>query len=505
MIERQGCLKLPDKRGGAAFLISLFLILVGSRAALISHAGNATPFLDEWDGDAAYLLEPYLQGRLTVGDLLAPFGEHRILFTRLLVLTIFNVSGYWDVILQMIVNAIVNAAAVVAFSYALARVLGGAFAVAAMIVCVAINAVPYGYDAILFGFHTQFFFLNAFSFASLWLLAGSKAWSPRWAAGVLAALAAYLSMASGAFTPGAAAAAHLLQAACGRRRGLRETLGMAALGAMTVAMLALIPHPPASGAYRAHSLGQFLSAFLQLASWPAPNALGLILFAPSALFVTRMLVERPGLNDPRWLNLAALAWVLSQIVALAFGRAEASVQTRYIHILLVGSMINLVSALWLFQSGATAGKRPMWRSLVLAAWLGVFALWLTQPQRHLPKSIEEWRTITAAGANNVRHYLATGDISFLSGAPMLQIPYSEMGRLRELLDTPEIRSALPPELLPRNPPRPWVEVFKQGFMRLGFVWLGLGALILAAVIARAAFTAKRLGAYGLARGDPLAR
>ena len=119
-------------------------------------------------------------GALTVGDLLAPFGEHRILFTRLLVLTIFNVSGYWDVILQMIVNAIVNAAAVVAFSYALARVLGGAFAVAAMIVCVAINAVPYGYDAILFGFHTQFFFLNAFSFASLWLLAGSKAWSPRW-------------------------------------------------------------------------------------------------------------------------------------------------------------------------------------------------------------------------------------------------------------------------------------------------------------------------------------
>ena len=244
MIERQGCLKLPDKRGGAAFLISLFLILVGSRAALISHAGNATPFLDEWDGDAAYLLEPYLQGRLTVGDLLAPFGEHRILFTRLLVLTIFNVSGYWDVILQMIVNAIVNAAAVVAFSYALARVLGGAFAVAAMIVCVAINAVPYGYDAILFGFHTQFFFLNAFSFASLWLLAGSKAWSPRWAAGVLAALAAYLSMASGAFTPGAAAAAHLLQAACGRRRGLRETLGMAALGAMTVAMLALNSAPP---------------------------------------------------------------------------------------------------------------------------------------------------------------------------------------------------------------------------------------------------------------------
>ena len=90
-----------------------------------------------------------------------------------------------------------------------------------------------------------------------------------------------------------------------------------------------------------------------------------------------------------------------------------------------------------------------------------------------------------------------------SGTPMLQIPYSEKGRLRELLDTPKIRSALPPELLPREPPRPWVELFKQGFLRLGFVWLGLGALILAAVIARSAFPPRKLGARGWARGDPL--
>ena len=43
-----------------------------------------------------------------------------------------------------------------------------------MIICVAINAVPYGYDAILFGFHTQFFFLNAFSFGSLWSWPGAR-------------------------------------------------------------------------------------------------------------------------------------------------------------------------------------------------------------------------------------------------------------------------------------------------------------------------------------------
>ena len=81
-----------------------------------------------------------------------------------------------------------------------------------------------------------------------------------------------------------------------------------------------------------------------------------------------MLVEHPGLTIGAGCIFAALVGVMGQIVALAFGRAEASIQPRYIHILLVGSMINGVSAFWVFQS--TAGKRPMWRSLVLAAWLG---------------------------------------------------------------------------------------------------------------------------------------
>ena len=70
-------------------IASLFLILIGSRAALIAYAGNATPFLDEWDADAAHLLKPYLQGHLTIGDLFYPINEHRIVFTKLAVLSIF--------------------------------------------------------------------------------------------------------------------------------------------------------------------------------------------------------------------------------------------------------------------------------------------------------------------------------------------------------------------------------------------------------------------------------
>ena len=177
-------LRFLDNRRQTFLFVSLFLILIGARAVVINYAGNTTPYTDEWDGEAASLLEPYLKGALTIGDLFHAHNEHVIFFTRLLTLAIFNVSGYWDVVLQMIANAILDAATVVAISYALSRPLRGGWALAAMILSALVNAFPLSYDNILLGFNTHFYLLLAFSFASLWFMADSRAWSPRWAAGV---------------------------------------------------------------------------------------------------------------------------------------------------------------------------------------------------------------------------------------------------------------------------------------------------------------------------------
>ncbi|HZZ61883.1 MAG TPA: hypothetical protein VFE63_12010 [Roseiarcus sp.] len=439
--------------------------------------------MDEWDGDAASLLEPYLQGKLTIGDLLAPFNEHRIFFTRLLVLSIFHISGYWDVVLQMIVNAVLDSVTVVAICFALSRVLPGAWAIAAMILSVLINAVPFGYENALLGFNTHFYLLLAFSFSSLWLLFDAGAWSSRWAAGILCGVGSFLCMASGALTLAAAIAAHVLQMAYGRRRGLREWLGVAALAAVAVALVSMVPHIPSSDAYRAHSVGQFLSALLKLASWPAHGYIGLILLAPSALFCLRALVDRPLLGDVRWFNVVSFIWVLSQILALAAGRAHFPLQSRYSDTLLIGLTISLVSAFSLFRWKATERKRMIWRSLALAGWLAVFILSLANPLHDLRWFIDLRRHVAETEAKNLTGYLTTGDASFLAGAPALEIPYSESSQLRKLLDTPEIRSALPPALLSRDPPRQWVEALKRVLLRLDFVSLGLGVLLLVAVVA----------------------
>ena len=480
----QGFLRFLDARRQPLLLVSLFLIIVGARAIAIRYAGNLTPYADEWDGEAANLLKPYLEGALTTGDLFRAHNEHVIFFTRLLTLAIFNLSGYWDVVLQMIANAILDAATVVAIAYALSRPLRGGWATAAMILSALVNSFPLSYDNILLGFNTHFYLLLTFSFASLWFIADSRAWSPRWAAGVLFGLASFLCMASGALTLAAAIALHLLQIACGRRGGAREWLGIAALGAATVVLAGLVPHVSASDVYRAHSLRQFLAAVFELMSWPAPPNLGALMALPSALFCLRALADRPALRDPRWFNVAAFGWILTQFAAFAAGRALIPIENRYLDTLLIGLAVNMTSLFWLVGSDAAGGKRRIWRYAALAGWLVIVAASLLRPAHPLPGSMDLRRQTAEVQEKNLRSYLATGEASYLGGAPLMDIPYSEESRLRGLIDTPQIRAALPPALLLRDPPSNWVEAFKRTFLAHGRTWLGAGLLLLIVVIAR---------------------
>jgi hypothetical protein len=482
-----------DRRRTSLLLVSLFLVLFGSRAALIHFAGSSVILNDEWDGDFAGVAQPLLQGRLSIHDLLAPFNEHRILFTRLLVISIFKTSGYLDVILEMIVNAVLGAATVVVVSLLISRVLVGGASVAVMIVAVAINAAPFAYENELLGFNTHFYLLNAFSFAGLFLLADSRAWSPRWTAGFLCALASCFCLASGALTFAAAAVGHVLQAACGCRRGKREWFGIAALAGMAVATLSVVPHVASSDQYRAHSLGEFLQGLYSFACWPADAGVGLLLWLPGALFLLRTISDRPAASDPRWFNIMALLWVAAQMVALAVGRANFTLHSRYSDWLLFGLTINLTGAVWLFQARRRGDNHMRWRVVALTAWLCLFAWSVTHPQRHLPSAIVQWRDLADLGAKNVRGYLATGDASFLVGSPMPVVPYPDAQRLRQYLDSQEARVALPPDLTAKGTARPWVEAIKAAILRLGFVWVGAGAVLLLAVLAPGTLRQARLG------------
>ncbi len=469
--------RLEDRTFRLALAASLVLILIGSRAVLIGFAGSPAPYMDEWDGDWGGSIRPYLDGSLTLDGLAQPFMEHRILFTRLLVLVLFDLSGYWDVVAQMIVNAILGSAVLVLAAFALSRVTSGAWALAAIVAPCLLNVVPFGFDNILLGFNTHFYLLPALSLGALWLAADSKAWSPRWAAAVVCGAASFFAMASGALTLAAIAATHGVQMACGRRTGLREGLGIAALCSASAVLLLFVPHVPESDAFRARSLGEFLRAVIDLAEWPAGSLFGWLLVLPTALFCLKLVRDRADLGDPRWFNFAALAWIAVQIAALAYGRAQAIPQSRYFDTLILAITIHFVSALWMVETNAL-GERRTPALVALAAWIAVLGVTLPREERHLPRQIEHWRETVEAGGEAVRFYLATGDASYLSTRPGASLPYSDAGRLRAYLDGPEARAFLPPELLSRAVPQSAMEAAKRAFLHVAPAGTGFGAGLL---------------------------
>jgi len=80
-------------------VVAFILLLFGAKLWLIDHYGNPTPFWDQWDGEAANLYAPFLEGTLRFQDLFAAHNEHRIFTTRLLSLaelkpTAFGIHYY---------------------------------------------------------------------------------------------------------------------------------------------------------------------------------------------------------------------------------------------------------------------------------------------------------------------------------------------------------------------------------------------------------------------------
>jgi hypothetical protein len=213
---------------------------------------------------------------------------------------------------------------------------------------------------------------------------------------------------------------------------------------------------------------------------------------PSVLFCLRVVADRPALSDPRWFNVAAFGWILTQFAAFAMGRALIPVEIRYFDTLLIGLAVNMTSFVWLATSDAARARRRAWWLAALAVWLVIVAPSLIHPKHPLPFSMDLRRRTDEVQEKNLRSYLATGDRSYLAGAFIIDIPYGDAERLRELLGTPQIRAALPPQLLSRDPPSNWVEAFKRAFLGGAYGWLGAGLLLLFALIARGALGKRRL-------------
>jgi hypothetical protein len=427
---------------GWPWILVALLAILATKLILISIFANVSPYYDQWTAETP-LYRAYLDGRLSWHEMLAPHNEHRIFFSRLLFLALLEFSGTWNVVVQMVVNALMHLAVLLALAWLLRRLIAPAHAALFALMLVLAYAIPFDWENLLWGFQSQFYFLLGLSLAATVLLTERAPFTPGWFLGLVVAGLSMLAMSSGAVTPIAAAAFVGGQIIVGARtRAPREIAGLVTLLAFGAVLLSFTVTVPAHAVLKARGPLAFAQALITISEWPFKLSIlgSLILNTPMALMVVHLLRTGTGRADPRWRLVALFMWLLLQFVAMAYARAADPMASRYMDLISLGPLLNLVALLHL------AAGAPRRTRLVASAWTGLLAatlVWL--PFQGLAYQLGFDRPRILARDRNLAAYVRTGDPKALD-QPFLYIPFVGADGLIRPLRYPQVRGLLPRSL-----------------------------------------------------------
>src|SRR4029077_2521933 len=354
-----------------AAIAGCLLAIAGFKFLLIARFGSATPYRDQWMGEAISLYLPYFSHTLTFDHMVGFLTEHRFLLTRVAWLALLIFNGTWAPILQMPIVTLVHVMPIGCLLAGLGRVLELNRLILLLGFAILFCAIPFGWDNTLMGYNLHFYLLLLLSIVSLFLLARATAWSPEWLLASLLATLGYFSFAPGSLILPAAIATALMQIAVGQRRSTRELAGIVAHAAIAMVVIYDVQtHIPPSSAvsHVATSIGEFFSTLMVTASWPvaggkSPDAVQLV---PAALvhgamlvLIVQMVRQQPDMSDQRWFYVAIAAWVALQLIAVSFARAGAALQSRYTENFLMGTILNFAALLSLIGDRVEPQRRKL--------------------------------------------------------------------------------------------------------------------------------------------------
>ncbi len=425
--------------------LGLFLIIFGAKLLIIEKFGSDLPFGDQWDGEARAVYQPYFAGTLTFAHLFAPHNEHRIVFTKLLNLGLLLWNGQWDARLQCVVNAALHAAILVLLLVWTRLHLGRWAEAAAFLLFADVAAPPVVWENTLRGFHSQFYFLLGFSLAAMWLWLASPVWSRRWWLALACAAAAMFSMGSGFFC---ALPVLVLLAArfwFDRASGRTWLPTACACGIVVGLGWALRTEVPEDVPLHAHSLCDFVLAFLHTAAWPRIKNISLapLAYLPVAVLGWRWWRRKGAMDAAPHFVLAGGLWALLQTAATAYARGAGGAlpANRYGDMGAAGMIFSGLALVLLFQEPLRRRGARWWLFAIAGAWsvalfTGVWFRAHVAFKTELP-GIRGW---SQAAEMNVRTYLHTG--RFADSDP-LHLPYPKADRLAGMLDQKWVRAILP--------------------------------------------------------------
>lgn len=434
--------------GVAAAIIVVTAVVF--RSVWISLYGVDIPFWDQWAQITTQLAD-LKQGTWHYHDYWAAHNEHRILFTRLISMVLFEIDDrVWSNLVEAYANTFIYGTTLALFYTLACRESNQASRLIMLFAILVMAIMPFGWENNLVGFQSQFYVMILFAIS----LAGVASYrrpsrSTFWILTALA-LASLFTMASGLL--GAVAVCVAVMA-----RSWRETLPKfyrsAVIFTMAIVVLCgllLLPSLPGNEEFKAHGIVEHARAFSTALIWPLNTitprnlALGLIFWCPSIIWSINLLRTRTAKKYEVFL-ISLAAWVICQDLAIAHARGHnfTSLPSRYADIAALGLLANFALALSLvFQEHLPIIKRYS-GYISIALFVSIVAAAFIQRTAGDMDEMQQRYDFSRMQAFYTHSYLVTRYPGFLQH-PSLTIPFPDASALKSFLDSPTVDSLLPP-------------------------------------------------------------
>jgi hypothetical protein len=436
-----------------AAITGLFITLWSSQLVIINLYGSSVPFWDQWDAEAAYLLIPHLQGSLEFWDLFAPHNEHRIFLTRVLALSLFEVTGVWNPLAEMILNSGIFALTFSFIAFCLTRIAPDDKDVAVWIfgLVLFLGSAPFGWENILSGFQSQFYLMQLFTLLGFYytLIPSSRSNLRLFGWGCFGV--ALFTMSSGILA--IAVRMVLLVVECliswrdssERRRIYKDSAF--ALVILVLGILLYSDYPPHEF-LKANSFFDLLNSAGNSLSWPWVQLqwLGLIVYMPLFLLFVLILARRISISASSLLLVGLGGWVVAQALATGYARGGigGGPASRYMDILVIGVVVNFCCLVVLARERVLRQKIAKFSMIFFLLILGVGSIVLLK-QHSVPEMQSRGEAMRGYEVN-VSRYVSKRDENWFMNLPEGSLPYPSSARLKELLDVSELANILPGEI-----------------------------------------------------------
>ncbi len=439
------------------------LAILGARLLTIRHIGVSFHFWDSWSEPWCMFL-PFADGNLSWHYLFAPCNEHRIVFTRLLSLGVFQMVGQWDNLSSAAVNAVLYAGVMLGAGVMMWCAAGRRHTGAIAVLTLVLGALPFAWENTVWGFQSQFYFLVAFSLLTMWLWTQHEPWSAGWIAGLGTAVCGIFTMGAG-ITPVFVVAAIMglrLFKEPARWRSHATTLGACAVTFAIYKAVAVSQH---NYGMLAKSVMQFMIVFGKTMSWPFVEQAWVwpLVWAPLIVLAVVCLWPRQAPTRLDWLLLAIGGWVFVNAVGMGVYRGGFSCgpASRYMDITSLGAYVNAIAVLALME------KTGVWHRVrhagaAVAVWgtvmlCGVADVTSTEMLSRAGNRIDQQQEAKAVMAR----FLKDDRLLPLLGLRELQLPFPDALSLASWLRCPRVRDILPSSI---RPPVPVETTGQQGFI-----------------------------------------